>query len=174
MRLVTIVGQKNSGKTTLLIALAREFKRQGRTVATIKHATHPAVFDTKGTDSQRHFDEGNAIKTLIAAPELRVLFERAPDDTDPVTLATKYLQGADIVLVEGFRRARLPKVEISRTAIGLPPYYDRKLPNASEWIAVVTDDPNFQANCRVLRFQDTMWLPVLASLTLEFGKDVTP
>ena len=51
---------------------------------TIKHSHHPADVDRPGTDSWRHFNEGRAERSLIAAPDLRVLFERAPDDYDPV------------------------------------------------------------------------------------------
>ena len=41
MRVVSIIGHKNAGKTTLLVALAREFKRLNRRVATIKHSSIP-------------------------------------------------------------------------------------------------------------------------------------
>ena len=58
MRIVSVIGRKDAGKTTLLIALAREFKRQGKRVMTIKHASHPAVLDHEGTDTWRHFHEG--------------------------------------------------------------------------------------------------------------------
>lgn len=170
MRMLSIIGQKNSGKTTLLVALAREFKRQGRHVGTIKHASHPALLDREGTDTYRHFYEGCAEQTLIASPDLRVLFERTPDDTDPETLARRYLSGADLVLVEGFRRAPLPKVEVYRKDLGLPTLHNPDLPTARDWIAIVTDDTTFKSSCRVLRFQDTMWLPVLATLSWERAK----
>lgn len=174
MRILSVIGHKNSGKTTLLVALAREYKRIGRRVATIKHASHPALVDREGTDTWRHFHEGSAIRTLIAAPDMRVLFERAPDDTDPVTLARQYLGDVDVVLVEGFKRATLPKVEVYRKGVGVPPIFEPGLPNASDWIAIVTDDPSLRADCRVLRFMDTMWLSLLASLAWERAAVVEP
>ena len=82
-----------------LVALAREYNRQGRRVATIKHASHPALVDREGTDTWRHFHEGSSERTLIVSPDMRVLFERAPDDTAPETLARRYLGDADLVLV---------------------------------------------------------------------------
>jgi molybdopterin-guanine dinucleotide biosynthesis adapter protein len=170
MRILSVIGHKNAGKTTLLVALVREFRRQGKGVATLKHASHPAIVDREGTDTYRHFYEGCAEKTLIASPDLRVLFERAPDDTDPETLASRYLAGSDLVLVEGFRRAPIPKVEVYRKDIGLPTLFSAGLPNAKDWVAIVTDDASLQTPCRVLRFQDTMWLPVLAGLIWDRAK----
>ena len=173
MRILSIVGHKNAGKTTLLVALAREYKRMGRSVATIKHASHPALVDREGTDTWRHFHEGSSERTLIAAPDMRVLFERAPDDTDPETLARRYMGDVDLVLVEGFKRASLPKVEVYRKGIGVPPLYE-SAENAADWIAIVTDDTSLRSECRVLRFMDTMWLSLLAGLSWERAKVLAP
>jgi molybdopterin-guanine dinucleotide biosynthesis protein B len=167
MRILQIIGQKDSGKTTLLVALAREFKRKGKRVMTIKHASHPVDADKQGTDSWRHFVEGAAERTLIAAPEQRVVFERSPDDTDPEALARRYFEGADLVLVEGFKRFHLPRIEVHRKGVKAPLLYDRALPNAGDWIAICTDDPLLKSDCRVLRFTDTMWLNVLSALAWE-------
>ena len=92
-----------------------------------------------------------------------MLFERHADDTDPIALAHRYLDGADIVLVEGFRQASLPKIEVFRRAASDKPLFDQTLPNASDWIAIVTDDDRFEAPLPVLRFRDTMWLQLLAT-----------
>jgi len=159
-----VIGRKGAGKTTLIVALAAEYIRKGRRVMTIKHSAHPADVDRPGLDSYRHFNEGKAERTLLVTPEMRVSFERHPDDTDPVTLARHYHQGADLVLVEGFKRAAVPKIEVFRRVAGAPPIYAATLPNADEWIAIVTDDDAFEAHCPVLRFRDTMWLQLLANM----------
>jgi molybdopterin-guanine dinucleotide biosynthesis adapter protein len=170
MRILQIIGQKDSGKTTLLVALARDFKRKGKRVMTIKHASHPADADKQGTDSWRHFVEGAAERTLIAAPEQRVVFERSLDDTDPEALARRYFEGADLVLVEGFKRFHLPRIEVHRKGVKAPLLFDPSLPNAGDWIAICTDDATLRADCRVLRFTDTMWLNVLSSVAWEQAK----
>jgi molybdopterin-guanine dinucleotide biosynthesis protein MobB len=174
MRILSVIGHKNAGKTTLLVALAREYHRLGRRVASIKHASHPALLDREGTDTWRHFHEGSTERTMIASPDIRVLFERAADNTDPETLALRYLGDVDLVLVEGFKRARLPKVEVYRKGIGVPPLFDPAAANAQDWIAIVTDDPALRADCRVLRFMDTMWLSLLAGLAWERAKVLAP
>lgn len=170
MRLFSIVGQKNSGKTTLLVAMAREFRRQGKRVMTIKHASHPADADREGTDTWRHFHEGNAERVLIASPDLRVVFERSPDTEGPEELARRYFQGADLVLVEGFKGSDIPRVEVYRTETAPRPLYDAEAPNAKLWVAILTDSRELRAPCRVLRFSDTMWLHLLTSLAWEHAK----
>lgn len=133
---------------------------------TLKHGHHPADADRVGSDTWRHFHEGHAERTLIAGPEVRVLFERTPDDYDPIGLARRYLDGADIILAEGFSRAPLPKVEVFRRAVAAAPIYaDGE--HTDRWKAIVTDVPDFRAECPVLRFQDTMWLQLLANLAWD-------
>ncbi|MGH7701454.1 MAG: molybdopterin-guanine dinucleotide biosynthesis protein B [Gemmatimonadales bacterium] len=170
-RIVSIVGRKNAGKTTLVVALASEFVRKGRRVMTIKHATHPVEVDREGTDSYRHFHEGKAERVLIAAPDRRTIFERSPDATDPLTLARRYFDGADIVLVEGFSAAPLPKIEVFRRAV-VPPttLYDAQGDHTDDWVAIVTDDEKYEASCPVLHFRDTMWLQLLATIAWDRAK----
>jgi molybdopterin-guanine dinucleotide biosynthesis protein MobB len=166
-RILSIIGRKNAGKTTFAVALTSELARRGRRVMTIKHGHHPADVDRKGSDSWRHFHEGRAERVLLATPGLRVLFERSPDEYDPVALARRYLGDADIVLAEGFKHAPIPKIEVYRSSLGAPPLYDPDSSDAPQWIAIVTDDLDFEAPCKVVRFQDTMWLQLLAGLALE-------
>jgi molybdopterin-guanine dinucleotide biosynthesis protein B len=172
-RIISIIGRKNSGKTTLAVALASELVRRGHRVMTIKHGHHPADADRAGSDTWRHFHEGKAERVLIASPELRVLFERSPDDYDPIGLARRYMDGADIVITEGYKSASLPKIEVYRRAVNRHPLYDPTAPNANQWVAIITDDPAFQADCSVLHFHDTIWLQLLANLAWERSLTVT-
>ncbi|MDX2058343.1 MAG: molybdopterin-guanine dinucleotide biosynthesis protein B [Gemmatimonadales bacterium] len=173
MRIVSIIGLKDAGKTTLLVALARELHRRGRRVATIKHATHPADLDREGTDTWRHYHEGLADGVLIASPGVRAVFERRADDTDPETLARRYFADRDIVLVEGFKSAPLPKIEIFRTAVGPSPLVAAAA-DKSHWVAVVSDTAVAGVTCPVLRFTDTMWLQLLAALAWDRAKVLEP
>jgi molybdopterin-guanine dinucleotide biosynthesis protein MobB len=166
-RIISIIGRKNAGKTTLTVALASELVRRGHRVMTIKHGHHPADADRNGSDTWRHFHEGKAERVLIASPDLRVLFERSPDDYDPIGLARQYMQGADVVLTEGYKAAPLPKIEVFRREVARSPLYDAAAANAAQWVAVVTDDPDFAAQCQVLHFHDTIWLQLLASLAWD-------
>ena len=172
-RIFSVIGRKDAGKTTLVVALAAEFTRRKKRVMTIKHAAHPATLDAPGSDTYRHFHEGKAERVLIASPDIRAVFERSPDDQDPMALARQYLDGADIILVEGFKAAPLPKIEVYRKSVGGGPIYDAAAPNADQWLAIVTDD-DIKANCRVLRFRDTMWLQLLANIAWDGAKVLGP
>ena len=139
------------------MALASELRRKFR-VMTIKHGSHAADLDHRGKDSWRHWHEGKAERVLIESPGARVLFERTDHEDDPMALARRYLDGADIVLVEGFSAHPLPKIEVFRTVLrrraALRPGARQRRPVGRD-----RDGPTtFRAACRVLRFRDTMWL----------------
>jgi molybdopterin-guanine dinucleotide biosynthesis protein MobB len=173
-RVISIVGRKNAGKTTLTVALAAEFARRGKRVMTLKHGSHSPAIDTQGTDSWRHFHEGRAERTLLSSETGMVLFDRTPDGYDPLALVQQHLADADIVLVEGYKRAALPKIEVWRRTLSQGPIYDPADPLARHWIALVTDDAGLRRDeLLVLHFADTMWLHVLASLAWERALEVS-
>jgi len=172
-RIISIIGKKDAGKTTLIVALATEMRRKLR-VMTLKHGTHAADMDQRGKDTWRHWNEGKAERVLLEAPGERVLFERTDRDGDPMSLARRYLDGADIVLAEGFSAYPLPKIEVYRMACGDKPIYDPSRDNADQWVAVLTDNPSFRAPFPVFRFSDTSWLVSLATLAWDRAAVLPP
>jgi molybdopterin-guanine dinucleotide biosynthesis protein B len=166
-RIISIIGRKNAGKTTLVVALASEFIRKHRRVMTIKHADDSGDVDRPGSDSHRLLFEAKAERVVVAAPNLHAIVERSSEEADPVALTRRYLDGADIVLVEGFPNAPLPKVEVFRREASTHPIYSATAPNAEQWIAILTDDDKFDAPCPVLRFRDTMWLQLIANIVWD-------
>src|SRR5438876_10503173 len=97
--MISIIGRKNAGKTTFLVALASELVRRKFRVMTIKHGSHPADMDQKGKDTWRHWHEGKAERVLMESRGQRVLLERTAEPSNPITLVRRYLSEADIVLV---------------------------------------------------------------------------
>lgn len=172
-RIISIIGKKDAGKTTLIVALATEMRRKLR-VMTLKHGTHAADMDQRGKDTWRHWNEGKAERVLLEAPGERVLFERTDHDADPIALAKRYLDGADIVLAEGFSAYPLPKIEVYRMACGDKPIYDPSRDNADQWVAMLTDNPAFRAPFPVFRFSDTSWLVSLANLAWDRATILSP
>jgi len=173
-RMISIIGLKNAGKTTFLVALAAELARRKFRVMTIKHGSHAADMDQRGKDTWRHWHEGGAERVLMEGPGQRVVFERTREESDPVALARRYLTGADIVLVEGFKRAPLPKIEVYRGVAGPKPIFDPETHDPADWIALVTDDPDLRAPFPVFRFSDTSWLVSLANLAWDRAKILPP
>jgi len=173
-RMISIIGLKNAGKTTFLVALAAELARRKFRVMTIKHGSHAADMDQRGKDTWRHWHEGGAERVLMEGPGQRVVFERTREESDPVALARRYLTGADIVLVEGFKRAPLPKIEVYRGVAGPKPIFDPETHDPADWIALVTDDPDLRAPFPVFRFSDTSWLVSVANLAWDRAKILPP
>lgn len=172
-RIISIIGKKDAGKTTLVVALANELRRKRR-VMTLKHGTHAMDMDQRGKDTWRHWNEGKAERVLLEAPGERVLFERTDHEGDPIALAQRYLDGADIVLAEGFSAHPLPKIEVFRRACGDQPIYDPSRPDADQWVAIITDQPAFRAPFPVFRFNDTSWLQALANLAWDRARILPP
>lgn len=113
---IGIAGWKNSGKTTLACRLIEEFSRRGLRVASIKHAHHAFQIDDGETDSARHRRAGSRQVAIVSArrwalvTELEAGREPEPDLADMVAR----LSPADIVVVEGYKSAAIPKIEVRR------------------------------------------------------------
>ncbi len=112
---VGIAGWKNSGKTTMVVRLVTELTRRGKRVATIKHAHHSFDVDPGETDTARHRRAG-AAQVAIVSGKRWALMSEVPDGGEP-SLAEMLarLQPADIVLVEGFKREPIQKIEVRRS-----------------------------------------------------------
>lgn len=162
--MVTVVGRKHSGKTTLAVRLTAELGRRGHRVMTIKHGSHTFNIDPATTDTYRHFHEGGAERVAMAAPDKFALVSRWTEELAPEEIAERYMADADIVVCEGFKASRLPKIEVYRHAAHAEPLYDPDLPAASQYVAIVTDRDDFSAGIPVLRFSAPDWLETLATL----------
>jgi len=104
-----ITGWKNAGKTTLAERLVAEFVRRGWRVATVKHAHHAADIDKPGTDSFRHRAAGATEVALVTGARYAIVCEQEEATLGEVLAR---LAPADLVLVEGFKRDRHPKIEV--------------------------------------------------------------
>lgn len=166
-RVISVVGKKNAGKTTLVVAMAQDFVRRGRRVGTIKHGHHPALVDQEGKDTWRHFNEGRVLRTMIESPGQNVTFEQSDGMTDPVELVRRSFLDVDIVIVEGFKRAAIPKIEVHRKAVHGEPLFDPDDASASQWIAMVSDERGRKLPFPVFTFTDTAWLPSLMHFAWE-------
>ena len=118
-----IAGWSGSGKTTLLESLIAFLVRDGLKVSTLKHAHHDAETDTPGKDSWRHREAG-AHEVLLVTGSRWALMHELRDEPEP-TLGEMLnrLSPCDLVLVEGFKREAIPKLEVHRQALGKPWLY---------------------------------------------------
>lgn len=121
MKVIGIVGRKDSGKTHLVVRLIGEFARLGLTVSTIKHTHHhDFVLDQPGKDSDRHRVAGAREVILAGDTQWALLHSAAAPPTIEELLGR--LAPCDIVLVEGYKGlAQLMRIEVCRDATTRPP-----------------------------------------------------
>lgn len=113
---IGIAGWKNSGKTTLTERLIAELTRRGLKVASVKHAHHSFQVDDERTDSARHRRAG-ARQVAIVSPSRWAIVRELGEDPEPrLEEILSRLDPCDLVVVEGYKRAPIPKIEVRRTA----------------------------------------------------------
>lgn len=136
-RVFGFAGWSGSGKTTLIEQLIPRFVAHGLRVSLIKHAHHGFDIDKPGKDSYRHREAG-ATEVLITSAQRWVLMHELRDAPEP-TLAEQLdrMSACDLVLVEGFKRADIPKLEVHRPAVGKPLLH----PDDPNIVAVASDAP---------------------------------
>ena len=100
--------------------LVTEFVARGLRVSTVKHAHHSFDVDHIGKDSHRHREAG-ASEVLLASRNRFALMHELRDEDEPTlqTLLSK-LAPVDLVLVEGYKRDRHPKIEAFRAETANP------------------------------------------------------
>ena len=122
MKVVGFAGYSGSGKTTLVEQLIPSLKLRGLRVSVVKHAHHNFDIDKPGKDTWRHREAG-AFEVVAASDQRLVLmreFER-PAELSVHHLIAELYTGVDWVLVEGFKRSDLLKIEVWRApSEGLP------------------------------------------------------
>lgn len=120
MKIYGVTGWKNAGKTGLMERLVTEITGRGLRVSTVKHAHHTFDVDHPGKDSHRHRVAG-ATEVLLASRNRFALMHELRDEEEPTleSLLAK-LMPVDLVLVEGYKRDRHPKVEAHRAETANP------------------------------------------------------
>ena len=114
MRVIGFAGWSGAGKTTLIVRLIPELNRRGLSVSTIKHAHHNFDLDQPGKDSYEHRAAG-AEEVLVASANRVALMRELRGAPEPsLAELLRLLKNVDLVLVEGFKRDPLPKIEVFR------------------------------------------------------------
>lgn len=162
---VCVIGKKNSGKTTLTVALVAELVARGHRVMTVKHG-HGFDLDRPGTDSWRHRHEGGASRVVMAGPsDLAVVGEWGAEGEPGLgAIVQRFLPDARVVVAEGYKAEPLPKIEVFRQAAHADPIYHRSHPSAASFLAIVTDVEGFAADVPVFALEAPDLLPRLADL----------
>lgn len=168
--MLSIVGKKNAGKTTLVVQLAAELRRRGVRVMTIKHGSHTFNLDPATTDTYRHFHEGEAERVAMVSPDRFALVQRWSEELGPEEVAARYMGDADLVLCEGFKASALPKVEIARRAAHARALFEDGSIDPATLLAVVTDAPGVMGGVPAFDLGARDWLARLADFVEEWRR----
>ena len=126
-------GWSGSGKTTLIENLLPRLKACGLRTAVVKHDVHGFGPETEDKDSAR-FRRAGAAQVVLSGPGRETALEDCLGQ----------IEGADLILVEGFKRCAYSQIGISRLHNGKG--FTAPL---SRYDAVVTDDPAVRAEVPV-------------------------
>jgi len=117
MKVFGIAGWSGSGKTTLLTRLIPALVQAGVTVATVKHTHHdPAV----GDEECRALARAGAVECVVASPRrFALVHEIHPGESEPpLDWLMDRFAGIDLLLIEGYKWAPHPKLEVWDPALG--------------------------------------------------------
>jgi len=158
-RVLGIVGWSGSGKTVLIAKLIPILAQRAARIATLKHAHHAFDVDIPGKDSYEHRKAG-ASEVLVSSSRRWVqMHELGAEPEATLGQLLRRLSPCDLVLVEGFKTERHPKLEVFRHSLGKPPLH----PRDERVVAIASDQPFPTARIPVVdlndaaKVADTIW-----------------
>ena len=108
MRVIGVIGYKDSGKTTLIEEI---LKHSDKKIAVIKHTMEDVEVDREGSDTYRLSNAGAKI-TVLATDNKTVFFTDRMDLENILSILSDY--DIDFVIIEGFKEAlkrlNIPKI----------------------------------------------------------------
>ena len=150
MRIIGLAGWSGSGKTTLVAKLIPIFVGRGLKVSTVKHAHKGFDIDIPGKDSHTHRMAG-ATEVFVASGRRWAHVRELRNEPEPdLADILPRLSPVDLLIVEGFKRHRHPKIEIYRAEVGKPLLY----PDDNYIVAVASDEKLANASIPVIDLND--------------------
>ena len=150
MRIIGLAGWSGSGKTTLLTKVIPRLVARGLKVSTLKHAHHAFDLDQPGKDSHSHRLAGATEVLVGSASRWALVHELRGAAELGLGALIRKLSPVDLVLVEGYKRERHPKLEIYRATLGKPLLH----PEDAAIVAVASDAPLPGARVPVIGIDD--------------------
>lgn len=152
-RVFGIAGWKNSGKTGLAVRLVEEFTRRGYRISTIKHAHHDFDIDKVGADSYRHRQAGAHEVTIVSGTRFAIMHELRGEPEPAFEDILSRLAPCDLVLIEGYKREPILKIEARRLEAAKR---EPLAPTDPHICAIAADHPVTENTLPVFDLDDTM------------------
>lgn len=115
-----IIGWKDSGKTTLVERLIEEFTIRGLTVSAIKHAHHAFDIDHQDRDSYKFRSAGARRTAIVSRNRWAMIHELRTEEEPSLDEVIEHIGACDLIIIEGYKRARFDKIEVRNSANGKP------------------------------------------------------
>ena len=147
MKIIGIVGWKNSGKTSVIKKIIEQLSAKKYKVASIKHAHHEFDIDHKNTDSYIHREAGSSQVIISSSKRWVKITELNNSKEQSLNDLLNELSEIDVVIVEGFKNDNHPKIEIIKE--GSDDYLFNKISNIRAVISeekINTDLKQFKKN----------------------------
>ncbi len=107
--IVAVVGNSDSGKTTVAGAIVEKLSARGYRVAAIKHCPHGHQVDVPESETGRLYDAG-AVAVVASSPDKRTRVDRLTGEAALASMAGEFTEDVDLVVAEGFKTDGVPKV----------------------------------------------------------------
>lgn len=160
--MIAVSGVKNSGKTTVLERLVAALTVNGVKIAVIKHDGHRFSPDRPGTDTWRQLKAGAVGAAVFDGEKFQAVSRTQVTEEELFLLFPQ----VDLILLEGFKTSRWPKIEVVRAGNSSGPVCDPK-----DLIALVTDLPLTLPGIPILDPDDTEGLAGLVLRRLLKGEE---
>lgn len=108
MKIVSIVGKKNTGKTSLTVKIIEELTKRGYNVASIKHSHHSIEMDKENTDTWKHKQAGANL--VVGVGSTTFFNARKEHDLSRILYLLKHFDDFDFVIIEGYKSYNYPKI----------------------------------------------------------------
>jgi molybdopterin-guanine dinucleotide biosynthesis adapter protein len=149
MKIFGIAGYSGSGKTTLIEKLIPLFIARGLKISLIKHAHHTFDVDQAGKDSFRHRHAG-CNEVLVTSSRRWALMHELRGAPEPsLQELVTHVSACDLLLVEGFKREPIPKLEVYRSVVG-----ESLLHPQDAYIVAVASDQHVDTTLPQFRLDD--------------------
>lgn len=108
MKIASVVGKKNTGKTSLTVKIISELTKRGYNVASIKHSHHSIEMDKENTDTWKHKQAGANL--VVGVGSTTFFNARKEHDLNRILYLLKHFDDFDFVIIEGYKSYNYPKI----------------------------------------------------------------
>ncbi len=108
MKIVSVVGKKDTGKTSLTVKIIEELTKRGYRVASIKHSHHTIEMDKENTDTWKHKQAGADL--VVGVGSTTFFNAKSEMDLNRILFLIKHLDDIDFVIIEGYKTYNYPKI----------------------------------------------------------------